>query len=141
MNNLSWFLYLADILPTLFTPFVVLAVFIALIWGVMFLYFRGESTKHSWKNWMYGGEGGTKTYAEEYDKRSVRALKMFWTFVAVFAVTLFIQLLIPSRQTIYLIAGSEVGEMVVKTPEAKEIFNDIRTVIKQQIKDVTEVVK
>ena len=44
--------------------------------------------------------------------------------------------LIPSKETIYLIAGSEAGEYVVNTPEAKEIMTDIHTIIKGQLKEM-----
>jgi hypothetical protein len=56
--------------------------------------------------------------------------------IPIFLLVLMTDRLIPSRDTIYLIAGSEVGEIVVNSPEAREILNNVKTVIKQQIKEV-----
>ena len=41
--------------------------------------------------------------------------------------------LTPSKETIYLIAGSEAGEAVVTSAEGQEIINDIRLIIKGQL--------
>jgi hypothetical protein len=45
-------------------------------------------------------------------------------------------ILVPSKNTIYLIAGSEIGETVVRTPEAQQMLSDIREVIQSQLKDL-----
>jgi hypothetical protein len=41
--------------------------------------------------------------------------------------------LIPSKETIYLIAGSQAGEAVVTSESGQEILNDIHEVIKHQL--------
>jgi hypothetical protein len=41
--------------------------------------------------------------------------------------------IIPGRQTILLMAGSQFGEQVVTSPEAKQLFSDIQQVIHDQL--------
>jgi len=43
--------------------------------------------------------------------------------------------LTPSSNTIYLIAASEAGETVIQSPEAREVFNDLKTIIKGKLKE------
>lgn len=127
MNNLSWFLYFADVLPTLLVPFIVASSILTLLWVVGNLI-------------CYGGAADYPRNTQGMEAAANR-LKSWVTYVLVliWIVTVLVQSFIPSRETFYLIAGSELGEQVVKTPEAQEIFNDIRKVIKQQIKPVKEV--
>lgn len=49
------------------------------------------------------------------------------------AVVVFILVLIPSRETFYMIVASEAGETIVKTPEAQELMKDVREVLDAQI--------
>lgn len=119
MNSLSWFLYFADVLPNLFFPF-------AFIFGALSLLFIGAGA----------------IIRDGYPQDDcVKKSDLLWShlkyLVPTFLVFLFLSLAMPSRETFYLIAGSELGETVVTSPEAKEIFNDIREVIRSQIKDKT----
>lgn len=125
MNSLSWFLYFADVAPGLLTPFVIVSSVCALCWvGVNIIAYA------------VAGDAYDKNYGKAVQEACSNRLKSKLTYVFVMSwiVTVFVQSLIPSRETFYLIAGSELGEQVIKTPEAQEIFNDIRKVIKQQIK-------
>lgn len=116
MNSISWFLYLADVIPSLAKVFgvsgIILSIILVIAWFIC-LVSLGDS---------------------DFDgcRTSVKSLSK-WLVPVAFTLII-IATIIPSRQTIYLIAGSEVGQVVVETPEAREIFNDIRTIIKQQIK-------
>lgn len=42
-------------------------------------------------------------------------------------------ILVPSAQTIYLIAASQAGEVIIKNPEMQEVFNDLKMVIKSKL--------
>ena len=53
--------------------------------------------------------------------------------VFVFLATGLVASLIPSKETIYLIAGSEAGEMVVSSDAGQEILSDIQEIIKFQL--------
>ncbi|WP_146097127.1 hypothetical protein [Brucella oryzae] len=58
-------------------------------------------------------------------------LTVVWLFMTMIAVSGAV--LIPAKETIYLIAASEAGEVVVKSDEAKEIMSGLRDIIKDQI--------
>lgn len=131
MNSLSWFLYLADVIPNLFVPFVVVSsIFLAVLILLFIVGFciMGENLK-------YGETDGDYIVGKRIRNLSAYCLK--W-IVPIWLIFVTLQSLIPSKETIYLIAGSEIGEVVVNSPEAKEILNDVRTVIKQQIEKATE---
>lgn len=127
MNNLSWFLYLADILPKLLLfPVVItgamLVVFIATA-GITYLCGVDDT-----------GYGYLQERGEERKRKGLAIGKSVVPYIFLWLLFVTIHNMIPSRETFYLIAGSELGEQVVKTPEAREIFEDIKAVIKQQIK-------
>ena len=42
---------------------------------------------------------------------------------------------IPSTKTIYMIAASEMGETVVKSPDTQEALSDLKAIIKKRLKD------
>jgi hypothetical protein len=44
--------------------------------------------------------------------------------------------LIPSKSAMYLIAGSELGEVVITSESGQEILNDVKLAIQQQIKEL-----
>lgn len=63
------------------------------------------------------------------DEANASARKV-WSYWPALLVCALLAAVIPDRQTIYLIAGSEAGEVVVESEEARAILNDIREVIK-----------
>lgn len=131
MNKLSWFLYFADIVPGLLMPILIPLTIIAIL--VCIMVFVGVL-------WC------ANEYLDSRDREQAESYYNRVTYHAKWIIPLFLfvatlQSLIPSRDTIYLIAGSEVGEIVVNSPEAREILNDVKTVIKQQIKVAEEKVK
>ncbi len=44
--------------------------------------------------------------------------------------------LIPSKSTMYLIAGSELGEVVVTSESGQEILSEVKLAIQQQLKEL-----
>jgi hypothetical protein len=55
---------------------------------------------------------------------------------AIFGVVfIFFASVIPSSTTIYLIAASEAGEAVVTSPEAREMMNDLKGIIRKKLKE------
>jgi len=113
MNGLSWFLYLADTLSKIGEGALFLGVLIGItgglllaFWAVAFL-FEDTKTPPPWR-----------------------------PYILSMAILFFVAVLIPSKETIYLIAGSQVGEYVVDTPEAQEILNDIHAVIRAQLEEL-----
>lgn len=113
MNNLSWFLYFAEIAPRigllamLSVPTAALIVAFAPPKGVKPF---SRDHEHPFMGWHYGKK---------------------WVIFAI-TVTL-LAFLVPSKATIYLIAGSEAGEAVVTSQEGKEIMADIKDIIRHQL--------
>ena len=123
MNSLSLMIYTAETLDKVsgIMIFVAIASGIGLALG---LFVSGGV------GFVDGHENGRKIFKELY--------KRVWIPV----VAAFIYASVPSSHTIYLIAASEAGETVINNPEAREIFNDLKTIIKGKIKEqITEVAK
>lgn len=113
MNSLSWFLYLADVVPMLGFAIGQIAIGAAVL-GVF-------------------GFGFWFVIAADEKDAPKPPLKRFIAVVVIMGI---IGALTPSKQTIYLIAGSEAGEYVVTSPEGQEIINDIKAIIKSQIEEL-----
>lgn len=113
MNNLSWFLYFADVIPNLAGVF----------------WFFGLAILFGWFIRLAVIE------ATDYPFQGVVEKKASADYHLLFSVAFFLVVanLIPSKETIYLIAGSEAGEAVVTSEEGKEIVSDIHQVIKHQL--------
>jgi len=110
MNNLSWLIYVAEVLPgvagaVMFASMVSICVFVYLF---AYMWTEGLSTV---------------TIA---------------VLIVVFLVITLVCSLVPSKGTIYLIAGSEAGEYVVSTEAGQEIVNDVREIISYQLKQLKE---
>lgn len=112
MNSLSWLIYLAEVIGTFRDAFGILAGI--LIFGVVCIVF------------LSGGE----VFAD--DAATIRKW-LYRAFIASFVLGT-ISMLMPSTRTLYLIAASEVGQQVATTPEAKEVFSEIRTSLLRQLK-------
>ena len=117
MNSISWFLYLADVVEKVGIFFSVLtvlggigALFLLIIMAIHNTEHRHRDEKYPW--WWFA------------------LLILTWFFFASVAV------LSPSKDTLYMIAGSEITETVVNTPEAKEILDETRKAILNQIKEL-----
>src|SRR4051812_23584751 len=105
MNNLSWFIYLTQIVDNLQTGAGVLLIvgimlaFIALVFGPMVLDMMDNApTGATIKSWAR-------------------------TFAVVMGIAFFTSIVIPSRQTMILIAGSELGERAIKSDDVKSVVN------------------
>lgn len=107
MNSLSWLLYLGDVLPT--------------VGGVL----------------SGAGFGAGLLAMFLLLPISIEGLESYMKPVVAFTVVGFtvgmVGLFVPSRQTILMIAASEMGEAVVKTPEAQEVFGDLKVILKKQL--------
>ena len=115
MNNLSWLIYLASVVPNLsgFIVTIIIVVISALLfWSSVTYMHNCDHIKE--EEWEYPN---------------------FKVFIPLIFLLGLIASLIPDKQAIYLIAGSEAGEHVVNTPEAQEILNDVHKIIKLQLKE------
>jgi hypothetical protein len=105
MNTLSILLYLADIFHSLIS---IAAVFfsVALIGLIVLLVIRGVSIADS-------------TLQEVDNKKSIL------NFLVVTLVTGFLLVFVPSKDTVYLIAASEIGEDVIESPVTQRLATKI----------------
>lgn len=114
MNTLSWFLYLADVINT------VQGVFI--FGGVASILFLGAKT----------------IYVTSFNDMSInrdrqKPLPSFWKNISLAMLMFALAGLIPSKETVYMIAGSELGETAVTSERGERIMNDIETILDLQI--------
>lgn len=123
MNSLSLVLYFAGIVDGIKLNFGMIAFIsmLLLIPGGCIAYFASRFSEY-----------------DGYDKTKGPGLWVIIVPTILFIVTGSISILVPDKDTIYLIAGSEIGEQVVKSPEAQEMLQDIREVIKQQLTKLKE---
>ena len=125
MNNLSWMLYLADVAES--------ASFIVGM-GTILL-----TTAVVWLGFSYSCNVSLSHHSEDRKKENDAHRKLCLSYIptiSIIASILFLVfLLLPTKQTIYLIAASEMGEtMVEENPE----FNKVREIINRWLDDQIE---
>lgn len=117
MNNLSWFVYLADISQSL-TVFAIIFLVLSTIVFVIF----------------------ALVYVNEYDaddrKELVErlvALKKGWT-IPLILLALFVVVVVPSKQTMYTMAASEMSEEAYKSEQGQKIVQALSSWVEEKIK-------
>lgn len=114
MNNLSWFIYLAQIITNL-QPIFGMGGVIVIIYYVV----RALSVNH---------------YNDYH--RDQKKYPNFFLYGALATVLFIICALFPTKETVYMIAASEAGETVVNSQEGKEILKDLREVLDAQLENL-----
>lgn len=118
MNIVSFLIYLSSIIPSLGTAFLVLAIagVIAAVLLVIIYFIALDTASSSCAN----------TEDKEFPPKVLYWIRttIITTLVLVFLSTLF-----PDQKTMYMIAASELGEEVIQTPEAKQLYQDLRDVL------------
>lgn len=117
MNSLSWMIYAAE-------AFGGLKVAASIVTGVMLV--GGGFVA------FMTGLFGHGSYADADAKSVFNVVIKKWWLPIVFGS---VAVLSPSTTTIYMIAASEAGETVIQSPEAREVFNDLKTIIKSKLKE------
>lgn len=113
MNNLSWFLYFAEMADRV-VGMAVLVSFIACF------------------VWFITPPKGVEPFSSKHS-RPFMGWHRAKPLVILSCVLILAAFLISSKETIYLIAGSEGAEAVVTSQEGKEILSDIKDVIRHQL--------
>jgi hypothetical protein len=116
MNDLTWFIYIVELVGRIPVAMALSGILLAFMWFIL----PPKGCE------MFGLDH----YSPFMGFERVKVAMYVWL------VFLAISFLIPSRETIYLMAGSEFGEVVVNTPEAKEILGDIHEVIRHQLNEL-----
>lgn len=125
MNILSILLYLSEVVYSLAQ---VSIIGLILFWLWYFLYTLGQKM---WADTIYHRDDPELVKKKkEIQLKSVLPPKKYFLWTAV---VVFLLVLIPSRETFYMIVASEAGETIVKMPEAQELMKDVREVLDAQI--------
>lgn len=122
MNTLSWILYGADVAGSL-------GVFFGSIGAVCLFLFIPASVIAYLIVWNVGDN-------VEYGASQQYLRKIAKMLGVIGLVSVLISTLIPRRETIYMIAASEVGEVVVDSPEAREILTELKKTIMSNLKSL-----
>lgn len=117
MNNLSWLLYLSGIAENIQMTLAVMGGFL----------FTGST--------IYICEAQCSGLGEKETKARFKRTRKWFYLVPVLWL---IAALVPNSTSIRLIAASEIGQTVVESSEGQEILNDVKTIIKQQIKGLKQ---
>lgn len=125
MNTLSILLYLSEVVYSLAS---VSITGLILFWLGYFLY---TFCQKGWADVIYSSDNPELVKKKkEVQLKSVMPPKKYFLWTAV---VVFLNVLIPSKETFYMIVASEAGEVIVKTPEAQELMKDVREVLDAQI--------
>ena len=129
MNNLSYILYFAEVLPAVAGSLRFL-LSLALVSYATYLFVFAILKAD-----------GTQSHVRNYDKEryewwnnSSPVFKPWLIAGALFL--LILQSAIPSKETIYLIAASEVGEVAVESDVGKELLQDLSEILDHQLESL-----
>jgi hypothetical protein len=117
MNNLSWLLYLADVLPKFHYSLFIMSIIAAV--GTTFFFFLGS----------------TNCFGDLRDDHPtvLRLRKLYWGPPFFIALALLSALIPSNRNTYYAIAASELGEQVLKSPTTNKTIKALDTWLDKQI--------
>lgn len=139
MNNLSILLYLAETLGSLGTAMTVFGVVgLILVGGTLFASTIEMSAQSRYNN--KNRETGEIMYDKDYlnaKRWKDTALRWLWLPVVLF----FVSMLMPSRETIYMIAASEIGEEAIQTPEFAKMRKMLNQYLDEQLTEDKETEK
>ena len=110
MNNVSWFLYLSDVLVNLQFVLVILSLVIGL-----------------------GGGFVSIILSADYDRHFLWFINIPLLLICIFAAVA-----IPSKQTMYAIAASQVGEQIIQLEEVQDIGGEVGGLTKDVIQLLRE---
>jgi hypothetical protein len=122
MNNLSWFIYLTQIVDNIGNAAQGVLVFVGVFGGIGLVF----ATAYRFAECM-----GDDPFVPVHR----RLVKLFIIAIAVSAMA---AVFVPSRQTMLLIAGSEIGERFTKSEAARDVVSPGVELLKTWIKRETE---
>lgn len=129
MNSLSWFIYLADVIHNV-GNLAGLMSFVGFIGGVtLFIAFMMlKATASDPNDFHYEVAKGVLP--------SIRFTMKIW--YPLWALFLLVSTFAPSRNTMYMIAASEAGQMIIDNKGTQEIVGDIKDIITDKLKKMKE---
>lgn len=111
MNNLSWFLYFIDILGNLQILIWLSVGFLAV--AIVVAWIRGSIIRD---DWHYNTEEWKKGYLMQWNS---------FKLLIPIGLLAFLGSIIPSSQTMYMVAASEIGERIVSLEEVKVLGGEV----------------
>ena len=121
MNSLSWLIYLADVagnLDSFFFALMIVSIIAAVIWViVMFSALDENEGPTFWRPWRRIG---------------------YFVIAPLFFTGVILGSVVPSRDTVYAIAASEMGERALRTPTADRAFKALNSWLDRQISNESE---
>lgn len=126
MNSLSWFIYLADILGNVSGILGVLGFFGTILGIIGIVSGRFVVWDKHYK------DADTN---ERLDKSRTTignyGIRLFFAGI-IFG---FLAAIIPSQKSMYMIAGSEIGETVITHPDTVEVYHEVRDIILEKLRE------
>lgn len=129
MNNLSIFIYLAELIPSIGHMCALFAILAA--GGIVVCFMLRD-----FNNTVYSFD--TKEDIENKKSTVSFANKGLKVFPIVIVVSIVVATIVPSRQTIMMIAASEFGETLYKSDQIQDIINPASKLLKSFIKEELE---
>lgn len=117
MNSVSIFVYVADVIGRISVLLIFAGLLTLAITAVLFII-----------TGLHNDSIYDKREKKPYPKKQGFAALLLAFFI------FFLAALMPSQTAMYMIAASEAGELIVKSPEAQEVFNDLKAVIRKNLK-------
>jgi hypothetical protein len=114
MNSISWFLYIAGVTENVGVALCTISVFCFIVCGVC------------WFGFSLADDDDTTAMLKRTGSRTP----------VLGAILLGIACLIPSKTTMYAIAASQVGETVANSPEAREMIDDTKQILRDYLKSL-----
>lgn len=125
MNNLSWFIYLAEVLPNVRVLFGFAATLGAL---ALFGWVLGSILTHERDS--FDSDAVKKRKERFWEEKGYLPPK--WAVITLVSLAVAAQL-VPSTEAIYLIAGSEVAEVIATSESGQGVIQEIHEVILHQL--------
>lgn len=124
MNSLSWFIYLAEVFHNLGTTafiFTGLGFFVSvgLLIGTIAVTAAASTDKE----------------AADFKPTVVFMNKIWWP---IWIVCILLANLLPKKDTMYMIAASEAGQMIVENKATQEVLGEVKDVIMSKLKQMKE---
>lgn len=123
MNSLSYLIYFAEVVGNA-RIFLKISTFAFLVVFVVY--------------WVIASVHNHDNRELRYNKGEEKDPKKFLPLGICGAVFALLLVFVPTQKTVYLIAGSELGETVITSPEMKEIYTDLRAILKGYAKEAMQ---
>lgn len=130
MNSLSLFLLFIEAYTGLTTLLTVLAI-LSLVVLTVFTFVRVLKMLDDHGDYEKRHQPERYKRADKFFKNK-EFIPPKWILVTLLSLGIILSMA-PSEQTLYLVAGSEAGEMVVTSEEGKEVLEDVKEILQVQL--------